>query len=50
VYNIWRRKFRALPSNRILGVGSFFSRTLYRHSGNVFELDLSTCNRQRGSR
>jgi len=28
-YQIWRKNFQALPSNHILRVGSFFSRTLY---------------------
>jgi len=28
VYKIWRKNFQALPSNHILSVGSFFSRTL----------------------
>jgi len=27
---IWRKNFQALPSNHILGVESFLSRTLYR--------------------
>ena len=27
-YQIWRKNFQALPSNPILRVGSFFSRTL----------------------
>jgi len=28
LYKIWRKNFQALPSNHILSVGSFFSRTL----------------------